>query len=68
MLVVLATVLVYFLFSSVQRFTSLLTLFDAGGLALSLLVAGVGWLATRLVTGPVEEAAVVGAVRARRSR
>ncbi|HJW01486.1 MAG TPA: TRIC cation channel family protein [Arthrobacter sp.] len=31
---VLATVLVYFLFSSVQRFTSLLTLFDAGGLAL----------------------------------
>lgn len=30
----LATVLVYFLFSSVQRFTSLLTLFDAGGLAL----------------------------------
>lgn len=29
-----ATVLVYFLFSSVQRFTSLLTLFDAGGLAL----------------------------------
>ena len=31
---VLATVLVYFLFSSVQRFTSLLILFDAGGLAL----------------------------------
>jgi uncharacterized membrane protein YeiH len=31
---VLATVLVYFLFSSVQRVTSLLTLFDAGGLAL----------------------------------
>ncbi len=31
---VLATVLVYFLFSSVQRFTSLLMLFDAGGLAL----------------------------------
>jgi uncharacterized membrane protein YeiH len=31
---VLATVLVYFLFSSVQRFTSLLVLFDAGGLAL----------------------------------
>lgn len=31
---VLAAVLVYFLFSSVQRFTSLLTLFDAGGLAL----------------------------------
>ena len=30
----LAVVLVYFLFSSVQRFTSLLTLFDAGGLAL----------------------------------
>jgi uncharacterized membrane protein YeiH len=30
----LATVLVYFLFSSVQRFTSLLLLFDAGGLAL----------------------------------
>lgn len=30
----LATVLVYFLFSSVQRFTSLLILFDAGGLAL----------------------------------
>ena len=30
----LATVLVYFLFSSVQRFTSLLVLFDAGGLAL----------------------------------
>jgi uncharacterized membrane protein YeiH len=30
----LAAVLVYFLFSSVQRFTSLLTLFDAGGLAL----------------------------------
>jgi len=29
-----ATVLVYFLFSSVQRFTSLLMLFDAGGLAL----------------------------------
>ncbi|SKB42928.1 Uncharacterized membrane protein YeiH [Arthrobacter sp. 49Tsu3.1M3] len=29
-----ATVLVYFLFSSVQRFTSLLILFDAGGLAL----------------------------------
>jgi uncharacterized membrane protein YeiH len=27
-------VLVYFLFSSVQRFTSLLVLFDAGGLAL----------------------------------
>ena len=26
-------------------------LFFAGGLALSLLVAGVGWLATRLVTG-----------------
>jgi uncharacterized membrane protein YeiH len=30
----LAAVLVYFLFSSVQRFTSLLILFDAGGLAL----------------------------------
>lgn len=30
----LATVLVYFLYSSVQRFTSLLMLFDAGGLAL----------------------------------
>ncbi|GAA5192978.1 trimeric intracellular cation channel family protein [Arthrobacter gyeryongensis] len=30
----LAAVLVYFLFSSIQRFTSLLTLFDAGGLAL----------------------------------
>ena len=30
----LATVLVYFLFSSVQRFTSLLLLFDAAGLAL----------------------------------
>jgi uncharacterized membrane protein YeiH len=30
----LATVLVYFLFSSVQRFTSLLILFDAGGLGL----------------------------------
>jgi uncharacterized membrane protein YeiH len=30
----LATVLVYFLFSSFQRFTSLLVLFDAGGLAL----------------------------------
>ncbi|MCF3137929.1 MULTISPECIES: trimeric intracellular cation channel family protein [unclassified Paenarthrobacter] len=30
----LAAMLVYFLFSSVQRFTSLLTLFDAGGLAL----------------------------------
>jgi uncharacterized membrane protein YeiH len=30
----LAAVLVYFLFSSVERFTSLLTLFDAGGLAL----------------------------------
>ncbi len=30
----LATVLVYFLFSSVERFTSLLILFDAGGLAL----------------------------------
>ena len=30
----LATVLVYFLFTSVQRFTSLLILFDAGGLAL----------------------------------
>ncbi|MEO5781535.1 MULTISPECIES: trimeric intracellular cation channel family protein [Arthrobacter] len=30
----LATVLVYFLFNGVQRFTSLLTLFDAGGLAL----------------------------------
>ncbi|MFP3461984.1 trimeric intracellular cation channel family protein [Arthrobacter globiformis] len=31
---VLATGLVYFLFSSVQRYTSLLTLFDAAGLAL----------------------------------
>ncbi|MGY4543423.1 putative membrane protein YeiH [Arthrobacter sp. UYNi723] len=31
---VLATVLVYFLYSSVQRYTSLLVLFDAGGLAL----------------------------------
>jgi uncharacterized membrane protein YeiH len=30
----LATVLVYFLFSSVQRYTSLLVLFDAGGLGL----------------------------------
>ena len=30
----LAAGLVYFLFSSIQRFTSLLTLFDAGGLAL----------------------------------
>lgn len=30
----LAAILVYFLFSSIQRFTSLLTLFDAGGLAL----------------------------------
>ncbi|MDJ0321177.1 trimeric intracellular cation channel family protein [Pseudarthrobacter sp. PS3-L1] len=30
----LATFLVYFLFSSVQRYTALLTLFDAGGLAL----------------------------------
>ncbi|TLM81748.1 trimeric intracellular cation channel family protein [Pseudarthrobacter sp. NamE2] len=30
----LATVLVYFLYSSVQRFTSLLVLFDAGGLGL----------------------------------
>ncbi|MBT8159164.1 trimeric intracellular cation channel family protein [Arthrobacter sp. GN70] len=29
-----AAALVYFLFSSIQRFTSLLTLFDAGGLAL----------------------------------
>ncbi|MEN3344306.1 MAG: hypothetical protein V7635_882 [Arthrobacter sp.] len=31
---VLAAVLVYFLFSGVERFTSLLVLFDAGGLAL----------------------------------
>jgi uncharacterized membrane protein YeiH len=31
---VLATALVYFLFPSVQRYTSLLTLFDAAGLAL----------------------------------
>jgi len=30
----LATALVYFLFPSVQRYTSMLTLFDAGGLAL----------------------------------
>ncbi len=34
-------------------------LFVAAGIALVLLVAGVGWLATRMVTGPVEEAAAV---------
>ena len=34
-------------------------LFFAAGFALVLLVAGVGWLATHLVTGPVEEAAAV---------
>lgn len=41
----LATVLVYFLFSSVQRFTSLLTLFDAGGLALFCMTGTVKALA-----------------------
>lgn len=34
-------------------------LFVAAGLGLLLLVAGVGWLATRMVTRPVEEAAAV---------
>ncbi len=34
-------------------------LFVAAGLGLVLLVAGVGWLATRMVTRPVEEAATV---------
>ncbi|MDP9997957.1 trimeric intracellular cation channel family protein [Pseudarthrobacter sulfonivorans] len=41
----LATVLVHFLFSSVQRFTSLLTLFDAGGLALFCMTGTVKALA-----------------------
>jgi uncharacterized membrane protein YeiH len=41
----LATVLVYFLFSSVQRFTSLLILFDAGGLALFCMTGTVKALA-----------------------
>jgi uncharacterized membrane protein YeiH len=37
----LATFLVYFLFSSVERFTSLLVLFDAGGLALFCMTGAV---------------------------
>ena len=41
----LATVLVYFLFTSVQRFTSLLILFDAGGLALFCMTGTVKALA-----------------------
>ncbi|WP_285249898.1 trimeric intracellular cation channel family protein [Pseudarthrobacter sp. fls2-241-R2A-168] len=44
----LATVLVYFLFSSVQRYTSLLTLFDAGGLALFCMTGTLKALATGL--------------------
>ncbi|MGD8199807.1 MtrAB system histidine kinase MtrB [Ornithinimicrobium sp. W1679] len=51
--------LVYPLVREQETLDLLRQLFYAGGLALSLLVAGVGWLATRLVTGPVEEAAVV---------
>jgi two-component system, OmpR family, sensor histidine kinase MtrB len=34
-------------------------LFVAAGIGVTLLVAGVGWLATRMVTRPVEEAAAV---------
>jgi uncharacterized membrane protein YeiH len=41
----LATVLVYFLYTSVKRFTSLLTLFDAGGLALFCMTGTVKALA-----------------------
>jgi uncharacterized membrane protein YeiH len=44
----LATVLVYFLFSSVQRYTSLLTLFDAGGLALFCMTGTLKALSTGL--------------------
>lgn len=44
----LAAVLVYFLFSSVQRFTSLLTLFDAGGLALFCITGTLKALASGL--------------------
>ena len=51
--------LVYPLVREQETLDLLRQLFYAGGLALSLLVAGVGWLATRLVTGPVEEAAAV---------
>ncbi len=42
----LAMVLVYFLFSSVQRFTSLLVLFDAGGLALFCITGALKALAS----------------------
>lgn len=45
---VLATVLVFFLFSSVQRYTSLLVLFDAAGLALFCMTGTLKALATGL--------------------
>src|SRR5689334_15558383 len=45
---VLATALVYFLFSSVQRYTSLLVLFDAAGLALFCMTGTLKALATGL--------------------
>ena len=57
----LATVLVYFLFSSVQRFTSLLVLFDAGGLALFCITGTLKALA--LGVNPVA-AVVVGVTTA----
>jgi uncharacterized membrane protein YeiH len=44
----LATVLVFFLFSSVQRYTSLLILFDAAGLALFCMTGTLKALATGL--------------------
>ncbi|MDE8585817.1 MULTISPECIES: trimeric intracellular cation channel family protein [Micrococcaceae] len=44
----LATVLVFFLFSSVQRYTSLLVLFDAAGLALFCMTGTLKALATGL--------------------
>ncbi len=44
----LAAALVYFLFANVQRFTSLLTLFDAGGLALFCITGTVKALSAEL--------------------
>ncbi|AXH95829.1 sensor histidine kinase [Ornithinimicrobium avium] len=51
--------LVYPMVREQETLDLLRQLFVAAGLGLVLLVAGVGWLATRMVTRPVEEAAAV---------
>lgn len=52
-------VLVYPLVREQETLALVRQLFTLAGLGLTLLVAGVGWLATRMVTRPVEEAAGV---------